>query len=238
MTMPIANLPGLAMCHSSQESVLSTTRRRLAWWISPHLVVLHQYAGDPTESIASPTLQNIGLFLSRLHGTFVAIAPSRMSEPKSAMTFPNTRRVPMDEFRSGFFMSDSVCNGRVLVVDDEPDIRKVVRMTLQKAGYDVIEAENGAKAIEAINSGENRLLLDVIICDIRMPKINGVEAIAYFQQEWPRVPIIVLTGFPDTDMATSFLRGGVIDYLVKPVEGEKLKAAVGRAMEQRELARL
>ena len=144
----------------------------------------------------------------------------------------------MEEFRSGFFMSGTACNGRVLVVDDEPDIRKVVRMTLQKAGYDVIEAENGAKAIEAINTGENRLLLDVIICDIRMPKINGVEAIAYFQQEWPRVPVIVLTGFPDTDMATSFLRGGVIDYLVKPVEGEKLKASVGRAMEQRELARL
>ena len=144
----------------------------------------------------------------------------------------------MSEFKSGFFVGGESCNGRVLVVDDEPDIRKVVRMTLQKAGYDVLEAENGEKAIETINYGENRLLLDVIICDIRMPKINGVEAIAYFQQEWPRVPIIVLTGFPDTDMATSFLRGGVIDYLVKPVEGEKLKAAVGRAMEQRELARL
>ena len=99
----------------------------------------------------------------------------------------------MGEFKSGFFMSESACNGRVLVVDDEPDIRKVVRMTLQKAGYEVIEAENGEKAIEAINTGENRLLLDVLICDIRMPKINGVEAIAYFQQEWPRVPIIVLT---------------------------------------------
>ena len=117
----------------------------------------------------------------------------------------------MEEFKSGFFMSESACNGRVLVVDDEPDIRKVVRMTLQKAGYEVIEAENGEKAIEAINTGENRLLLDVLICDIRMPKINGVEAIAYFQQEWPRVPIIVLTGFPDTDMATSFLRSGVVD---------------------------
>jgi two-component system chemotaxis response regulator CheY len=144
----------------------------------------------------------------------------------------------MGEFRSGFFMSDTPCNGRVLVVDDEPDIRKVVKMTLQKSGYEVLEAEDGEKAIQTINMGENRLLLDVIICDIRMPKINGVEAIAYFQQEWPRVPIIVLTGFPDTDMATSFLRGGVIDYLVKPVEGEKLRAAVARAMEQRELARL
>jgi len=144
----------------------------------------------------------------------------------------------MEDFKSGFFMSETACNGRVLIVDDEPDIRKVVRMTLQKAGYEVLEAENGEKAIEAINTGENRLLLDVLICDIRMPKINGVEAIAYFQQEWPRVPIIVLTGFPDTDMATSFLRSGVVDYLVKPVEGEKLRTAVARAMEQRELAQL
>lgn len=46
------------------------------------------------------------------------------------------------------------------------------------------------------------------------------------------MPIIVLTGFPDTDMATSFLRSGVVDYLVKPVEGEKLRTAVARAMEQ------
>lgn len=82
----------------------------------------------------------------------------------------------MGEFKSGFFMSESACNGRVLVVDDEPDIRKVVRMTLQKAGYEVLEAENGEKAIETINSGENRLLLDVLICDIRMPKINGVRS--------------------------------------------------------------
>lgn len=144
----------------------------------------------------------------------------------------------MAEFTSGFFMGDKASNGRVLIVDDEADIRKVVRMTLQKAGYDVLEAENGEKAIETINAGENRLLLDVLICDIRMPKINGVEAIAYFRANYPRVPVIVLTGFPDTDMATSMLRQGVVDYLVKPVEGEKLREAVGRAMEQRELAHL
>lgn len=144
----------------------------------------------------------------------------------------------MTEYKSGFFTGGEACNGRVLIVDDEPDIRKVVRMTLQKAGYEVIEAENGEKAIDAINEGENRLLLDVIICDIRMPKVNGAEAIAYFRSSYPRVPLIVLTGFPDTDMATSFLRQGVVDYLVKPVEGEKLKEAVRRAMEERELARL
>ena len=129
-------------------------------------------------------------------------------------------------------------NGLVLVVDDEPDVRKVVRMALEKGGYTVLEAEDGEKAIEAINTGQNRLMLDTIICDIRMPKINGAEAMAYFQKEYPRVQLIVLTGFPDTEMATSHLRNGVVDFLVKPVEGEKLRAAVGKAMEQREIHRL
>ena len=128
--------------------------------------------------------------------------------------------------------------GLVLVVDDEPDVRKVVRMTLEKAGYDVIEAEDGEKAIEAINKDENPLMLDVIISDIRMPKINGVEAINYFQQQYPRVPLIVLTGFPDMEMATGFLKKGIVDYLVKPVEKEKLIGAVTKAIEQRELYRL
>jgi two-component system chemotaxis response regulator CheY len=136
-----------------------------------------------------------------------------------------------------FFGAESG-NGRVLVTDDEPDVRKLVRMVLTKAGYDVLEAEDGAKAIEVLNTGENRLMLDVIICDIRMPKINGMEAIAYFRREYPRVPLIVLTGFPDTDMATTLLRQGVTDYLVKPVEAEILRAAVARAMEMRELSRL
>lgn len=144
----------------------------------------------------------------------------------------------MAEYTSDFLFGASTGNGRVMIVDDEPDIRKVVRMTLQKAGYDVVEAEDGQKAIEIINTGENRLMLDVIICDIRMPKINGVEAIAYFRKEYSRVPVVVLTGFPDINMATSFLNDGVVDYLVKPVEGEKLKAAVAKAMAQRDIARL
>ncbi len=143
----------------------------------------------------------------------------------------------MSEAKGAMF-SGHTSNGRVLVVDDEPDVRKVVKMTLTKAGYDVIEAEDGEKAIEAIKKGDNPLLLDVIISDIRMPKINGVEAINYFQQQWPRVPLIVLTGFPDMEMAIGFLKKGVVDYLVKPVEREKLTNAVAKALDQRELHRL
>jgi len=141
----------------------------------------------------------------------------------------------MAESKPDVMFGVSSGNGRVLIVDDEPDIRKVVRMTLEKAGYEVLDAEDGEKAIEVINTGENRMMLDVMVCDIRMPKINGIEAIAYFQKEYPRVPLIVLTGFPDTEMATSLLRQGVVDYLVKPVEGERLRASVAKAMDQRSI---
>lgn len=123
--------------------------------------------------------------------------------------------------------------GRVLVVDDEDNVRKVMRLTLTKAGYEVIDAKDGGEAIEALNSGENPLLVDVIICDIRMPKINGVEAIAYFRSQYPSVPIIVQTGFPDLNLATSLLKQGISDYLVKPVENEKLLAAVAKAVDER-----
>jgi two-component system, chemotaxis family, chemotaxis protein CheY len=171
-------------------------------------------------------------------GISLALFHGKQGHAEHRHRSPSNKEDIMGEFTSGFFMGDQTTNGRVLVVDDEADVRKVVRMTLQKAGYDVLEAENGEKAIETINSGENRLLLDILVCDIRMPKINGVEAIAYFRANYPRVPVIVLTGFPDADMATSMLRQGVVDYLVKPVEGEKLRESVARAMEQRELAHL
>jgi DNA-binding NtrC family response regulator len=144
----------------------------------------------------------------------------------------------LTEFKSGFVTGSEACNGRVLVVDDEPDIRTVVWLSLEKGDYEVLEAENGEQAIETINDGENRLLLDVMMCDVRMPKINGIEAIAYFRANYPRVPLIVLTGFPDTEMAASLFRQGVVDYLVKPVESETLRASVARAMDRRELAHL
>jgi two-component system chemotaxis response regulator CheY len=136
---------------------------------------------------------------------------------------------------TGGMFAGHTSNGLILVIDDEPDVRKVVRMILKRAGYDVIEAEDGQKAIQLINEGENPLLVDVIIIDIRMPNINGAQAIFYFQLQYPRVPVIVLTGYPDMDMATGFIKKGIVDYLVKPAENEKLLQSVARAIEQREL---
>ncbi len=128
--------------------------------------------------------------------------------------------------------------GRILIVDDEPDVRSVVRRTLQKAGYEVFEAEDGTQAVQEIQQGENPLLLDVIITDIRMPNLNGLEAIEFFQKQFPRVPVIVLTGYPDLAMSTTLMKSGVVDYLVKPVDKEKILGAVSKAMGQREICRL
>lgn len=68
----------------------------------------------------------------------------------------------------------------------------------------------------------------LILCDIRMPKVNGVECIDFLRKEAPGIPVVVVTGYPDTEMATSFLKKGVKDYLVKPVEKEKLVETVTR----------
>ena len=125
--------------------------------------------------------------------------------------------------------------GRVLVVDDEENVRKMVRMTLSKAGFDVVDAEDGEKGIQAIKSGDNPLLVDAIFCDIHMPKVNGMEAIAYFRQQFPSVPVVVITGQPDVQKATSLFKQGVVDYLVKPVEAAKLVEVAKKAVKEHEL---
>src|SRR3989338_8372687 len=122
--------------------------------------------------------------------------------------------------------------GRVLVVDDEADVRKSVRLILAKAGYDVVEAEDGEKGIATIKADGNALLVDTIVCDLYMPKVNGMEAIAYFRAQFPSVPVIVLTGKPDIPNTASLFKQGVVEYLVKPVEAAKLTASVHKAAQE------
>ena len=122
---------------------------------------------------------------------------------------------------------------RILVIEDEEEIRSTVKHHLLKANYEVVEAEDGEKAIQKINEADNPLKIDAAICDLRMPKINGLEAISYFRKEYPTLPLIVMTGFPDTQLAVSLLKQGVKDYLVKPVEKDALLAAVKKAVLER-----
>jgi two-component system chemotaxis response regulator CheY len=119
--------------------------------------------------------------------------------------------------------------GRVLIVDDEPDVRRTIKITLNKAGFDVVEAEDGEAGIQAIQSGDNPLAVDTIICDMQMPKVNGMEAVAYFRQQFPSVPVIVLTGNPDIRGANELFKQGIVEYLTKPIEPDKLVEAVIKA---------
>lgn len=120
---------------------------------------------------------------------------------------------------------------KILIVDDEEPVRKVIRLQLSGTRYEILEAEDGEQAIQILN--DNTLLVELIICDVRMPKLNGVEAVAYFRREYPKTPVIVLTGYPDVNLGVEFMREGVADYLVKPVEKETLLKAVDKAISDR-----
>ena len=123
---------------------------------------------------------------------------------------------------------------KVLLVDDHAVVRMGFKMLLESASdiKVIAEAENGEQAIELLRSGDNPLLVDTILCDIRMPKINGTEAIQYFRTQFPTVPVVVLTGYPDVELAVSLLKQGVLDYLVKPVGKEQLLEAIKKSVAQ------
>ena len=136
----------------------------------------------------------------------------------------------------GLVADEKVCLGRVLVVDDEDSIRSLLRTMLVQAGYDVEEAEDGGRAVEVLNSGDNPLMVDVIICDIRMPRINGVEAIAYFRAQYPSLPVIVLTGYHDEQRAGSLRKQGVVECLEKPAERRQILTSVAQAIAGRRIS--
>lgn len=125
--------------------------------------------------------------------------------------------------------------GRILLVDDDPLVRKAVRLTLSKAGYDVVEAGDGLEGVQAIRSGDNPLMVDAIICDLNMPQMDGRAAIRFFRAQFPSVPMIVLTGYPDSVYAGWIQEHGVTTVLMKPVQADKLIDTVDRAAQEHEL---
>ncbi len=122
--------------------------------------------------------------------------------------------------------------GRVLIVDDDADVRQSVRMILTKAGYDVIEAEDGEVGVKQAKSGDNPLMLNAIICDLQMPNMGGMEAIPFFRAQFPSCPVIVLSGTGTVENLGILFKQGVIEFLPKPVEPQLLLAAVKKAETQ------
>jgi len=122
----------------------------------------------------------------------------------------------------------------VLILDDEVDVRTAIRLQLKGTRFEILEAENFEQAMKLLQ--ENAITTDVIICDVRMPGVGGVEAVENFQREYPNTPVIVLTGFPDVDLAVDFMKKqDVTDYLTKPVAKDKLIAAVDKAAQERRM---
>jgi two-component system chemotaxis response regulator CheY len=122
----------------------------------------------------------------------------------------------------------------VLILDDEADVRAAIRLQLKGTDFEILEAENFEQAMKLLQ--QNVISTDVIICDVRMPGVDGVEAVQNFQREYPNTPVIVLTGFPDVDLAVDFMKKqDVTDYLTKPVDKDKLVAAVEKAAQERRM---
>lgn len=125
--------------------------------------------------------------------------------------------------------------GRVFIVDDEAHVRKTVGLALTQGGYEVLEAADGEEAIAAIQSYPPGFSVQAIICDIDLPKVNGHDVITFIRAKLPSVPVIVLTGYPDVQGATSLFKQGVVDYLIKPAQAQTLLDAVRRAIGEQTL---
>ncbi len=120
---------------------------------------------------------------------------------------------------------------RVLVVDDEEDIRTTMRAVLRRAGYTVTAVSNGDAALQAVREHG----YPAVICDLRMPGMSGDELIAKLRAEHPQVSVVVLTGHGTVDHAVGMMLQGVADYLTKPVKPEELLVRLDRVFQTQEL---
>jgi len=119
-----------------------------------------------------------------------------------------------------------MAKGKIMVVDDEDEVRDTIKLQLEQKGLHALEAVDGQNAIDILKSEDNMVNVGVILCNLGMPKVNGVECIQFLREQAPGIPIVVITGYPDPELATKLLEKGVKDYLVKPVENKKLLAVV------------
>ncbi|EXJ16564.1 sigma-54-dependent transcriptional regulator [Imhoffiella purpurea] len=121
----------------------------------------------------------------------------------------------------------------LLVVDDERNMRMVMQMALEEAGYRVLTAERGDDAVGLLRDPD----LAVVLSDLKMPGLSGGELIARIQQERPEVPVIVITAYGSIRSAVECIQAGASDYLTKPFEPEELQFAVRSALRLHDLMR-
>ncbi len=119
--------------------------------------------------------------------------------------------------------------GRVLLVDDQPELRRLFRRSLNRAGYVVVEAWNGRVAVQLAQ----QVHFDVVISDVGMPDMSGLELLATLHEQDPDLPVVLTSGSPDGATALGSDAIGAFAYLVKPVAFEIMRDAARRAVDLR-----
>lgn len=117
---------------------------------------------------------------------------------------------------------------RVYVIDDEFQVLTMIQMQLEAAGYDVVSYSHSADFVAELP----RLAPGIVISDQVMPEVEGLEIQAALQQHSPRLPLILMSGFPDTRISVQAMRKGAITVLDKPYDKADLLAAVSEAMQE------
>ena len=133
----------------------------------------------------------------------------------------------MREGKFGHYIEELKNNSKknILVVDDEIEMRIALETTLKREGHSITVAENGKQALEELNEDS----FDLVLTDVKMPKMNGVELLKALKKKSPKTVAIMMTAYGDIDNAVETIKTGAFDYLLKPFSAEILVATVNRA---------
>ena len=127
---------------------------------------------------------------------------------------------------------------KILLVDDEKDLIEMLSLRLQETGEKVKSAYSGQECLETLDKNN----IDVVILDIRMPGMDGIETLKEIKKRFPLVEVIMLTGHGSTETAVEGMKLGAFDYLLKPADfsdlSQKLEAARKRKDEQEDRIRM
>jgi DNA-binding NtrC family response regulator len=123
-------------------------------------------------------------------------------------------------------------NGRILIIDDEEIIRESCRRVLEPAGYLVQAAKAGREGLQVLQTGA----VDLVLTDLKMPDIDGIEVLIQIKENWPDTEVIIMTGYGTVTTAVKAMKMGVFDYIEKPFSPDDLLALVAKAFSRQKLS--
>ncbi|MCX5796058.1 MAG: response regulator [Elusimicrobia bacterium] len=132
------------------------------------------------------------------------------------------RSLKLGSGASGYDGSDQIGKSEVLVIDDDVNVRDTLKPFLEGKGYEVSTAKDGEDALRIMRSSRPRMIL----LDVKMPKMNGVEALQAIRRINTQVPILMITGQDDLETVRECMRLGAFDYMIKPLNLEYLETIV------------